>query len=257
MSYKRVVIKIGTSSLTYKTSMLNLKFIDKLARIVADLRNQEIDVVLVSSGAIAVGARRLGLRERPRDTCGKQAASAVGQGILMQIYEKIFIEYNQVVAQILLTKDIVDMPNRRMNTENSMGRLLELGVVPIVNENDAISSDGVEFSENDTLAAYVATLVNADLLINLSDIDGLYDSDPNKYFDAKKIAEVNVIDDYIKGVAKGSNSAVGSGGMASKIHSAEICFEKNIEMVIASGENAEIIYDIINGDQVGTRFVKK
>lgn len=257
MSYKRVVIKIGTSSLTYENSTLNLQLIDKLARILSDLRNQGIDVVLVSSGAIAVGARRLGLKERPRDICGKQAASAVGQGILMQIYEKIFMEYNQVVAQILLTKDIIDIEERRTNASNTTTKLLELGVVPIVNENDTISTDELGFSENDTLSAYVATLVDADLLIILSDIDGLYDSDPNKNPDAKMIHEVNEVDDYIRKIATGSNTEVGTGGMASKISAVAICFGKNIETVIASGESPEIIYDIINGNVIGTRFIKK
>ncbi len=257
MSYKRIVVKVGTSSLTYTNSKLNLQLIDKLARILSDLRNQGVDVVLVSSGAIAVGAKRLGLKERPRDTCGKQAASAVGQGILMQIYEKIFLEYNQHVAQILLTKDIFDIFERRMHAKNSMTRLLELGVVPIVNENDAISSEGVEFSENDTLAAYVANLIDADVLMILSDIDGLYDCDPNKYDNAEIIHEVNVISEYIKTIATGSNSTVGTGGMASKICAADICFDKNIETVIASGQDPAIIYNIMNGETVGTRFVKK
>lgn len=256
MSYKRVVIKIGTSSLTYENSTLNLQLIDKLARILVDLRNQDIDIVLVSSGAIAVGAKRLGLKERPRDTCGKQAASAVGQGILMQIYEKIFMEYNQIVAQILLTKDIIDVPERRMHASNTTSRLLELGVIPIVNENDTISSEELEFSDNDTLSAYVSTLIDADLLIILSDIDGLYDSDPNKNKDAKIINEVREINDYIRTIATGSNKEVGTGGMSSKIKAVEICFEKNIETIIASGENPAIIYDIINKKQVGTRFVK-
>ncbi len=255
MNYKKVVIKVGTSTLTYENSTLNFRLIDKLSRVLSDLKNQGIDVVLVSSGAIAVGAKRLGLLERPRDICGKQAASAVGQGILMQIYEKNFMDYNKIVAQILLTKDGIDDEERRTHASNTMQRLLELGVIPIVNENDTVSSEEIEFSDNDTLSAYVSTLIDADLLIILSDIDALYDSDPNKNKDAKIIPEVNEINDYIRTIATGSNSTVGTGGMATKIRAAEICSEKRIETVIASGIDPDIIYDIVDGKSVGTRFI--
>ncbi len=255
MNYKRVVVKVGTSTLTYENSTLNFRLIDKLARVLADLKNQGADVLLVSSGAIAVGAKRLGLLERPRDIIGKQSASAVGQGILMQIYEKNFMEYNQIVAQILLTKDVLEENERKNHAKNTMQSLFELGVIPIVNENDTVSSDELEFSDNDTLSAYVASLVDADLLIILSDIDGLYDSDPHKNKDAKIISEVNQIDDYIKSIAQGSNSEVGTGGMATKVKAAEICSEKFIETVIATGEDPEIIYDIVDEKKVGTRFI--
>ncbi len=254
MNYKRVVIKIGTTTLTYANSKLNLKLIDKLARVLVDLRNQGIEVVLVSSGAIAVGASRLGI-ERPRDLIGKQATSAVGQAILMQIYEKIFIEYNQVVAQILLTKDVIDMKERKVHAKNTMSTLLSMGVIPIVNENDTVSSEQIEFSDNDTLSAYVATLIDSDLLVILSDIDALYDSDPNKNSDAKPIREVNEINDYIRTIATGSASVVGTGGMATKIKAAEICEVQKIETVIASGKDPYIIYDIIEGKETGTRFI--
>ncbi len=254
MSYKRIVIKVGTSTLTNDNSKLNLRLIDKLARVLVDIRNQDIEVILVSSGAVAVGSARLRI-DRPRDTIGKQATSAVGQAILMQIYEKTFMEYSQIVAQMLFTKDIIDMEDRSNNAKNTTLRLLEMGVIPIVNENDTVSSEQIEFSDNDTLSAYVAELVDSDLLIILSDIDALYDSDPNKNENAKPIREVREINDYIREIATGSASLVGTGGMATKIRAAEICSEKKIETVIAHGEDPTIIYDIIEGKDVGTRFI--
>lgn len=255
MKYKKVVIKVGTSTLTYENSKLNLRLIDKLAKVLSDISNQGIEVVLVSSGAIAVGANRLGLKERPRDTCGKQAASAVGQAVLMQIYEKMFIEYNQLVAQILLTKDVLTEKERRLNAKNTFDTLLSLNVIPIVNENDTVSIEELEFSDNDTLSAYVATLVESDLLIILSDIDGLYDKDPNKYDNASIISTVHQVDDYIRKIATGSAKAVGTGGMATKIKAVDIASSQKIETVIAKGDNPDIIYDILEGKEVGTRFL--
>lgn len=254
MNYKRIVIKVGTTTLTYENGELNLRLIDKLARVLSDLKNQGSDIVLVSSGAIAVGAKRLNI-ERPRDLTGKQATSAVGQGILMQIYEKSFIEYNKIVAQILLTKDVIEDEERKNYAKNTMESLLSLGVIPIVNENDTVSVDELGFSDNDTLSAYVSTLIDADLLIILSDIDALYDKDPNKFDDAKKIDKVNKIDDYIRTVATGSNSKVGTGGMATKINACEICYTKKIETVITSGNDPNIIYDVVNKEKIGTRFI--
>ncbi len=253
MEYKRIVIKVGTTTLTYENGELNLRLIDKLSRTIADLSNQGREVVLVSSGAIAVGAKRLGI-ERPRDTTGKQATSAVGQGILMQIYEKSFMEYNNLVAQILLTKDVIEVEERKIYAKNTMEALLKQKVVPIVNENDTISVAELEFSDNDTLSAYVACLIDADLLIILSDIDALYDKDPNKFSDAKKIDEVNEITDYIREIATGSNSKVGTGGMATKISACTICETQKIDTVITSGKDPMVIYDIINNENVGTKF---
>ncbi len=253
--YKRVVIKIGTTSLTYPNGKLNLKRIEKLSWILTDLKNQGREVILVSSGAIAVGADRLGLQERPRDTIGKQAASAVGQAILMQIYEKFFTDYNQKIAQILLTKDIIEVEERRTNARNTFSKLLELGVIPIVNENDTISTEELEFSDNDTLSAYVSCVVSADLLIILSDIDGLYDSDPKKNPDAKMIHEVAAVTADVKNKAGGSQSTLGTGGMITKICAAEICGNEKIDTVIAQGENPDILYDILEGYEVGTIFL--
>ncbi len=254
MNYKRIVVKVGTSTLTNKNSKLNLRLIDKLAQVLVDIRNQDIEVILVSSGAVAVGASRLRI-DRPSETIGKQAISAVGQAILMQIYEKTFMEYNQIVAQMLFTKDIIDMENRKNNAKNTTLRLLEMGVIPIVNENDTVSSEQIEFSDNDTLSAYVAELIDSDLLIILSDIDALYDCDPNKNVDAKPIRKVTEINEYIRGIATGSASLVGTGGMSTKISAADICMEKRIETVIAHGSDPTIIYDIIEGKDVGTRFI--
>lgn len=255
MNYKKVVIKVGTSTLTYENSKLNLRLIEKLAKVITNLRNQDIDVVLVTSGAVAVGSNRLGLTDRPTDVEGKQAVSAVGQGVLMQIYEKIFMEYNQIVAQLLLTKDVLVRDELRINAKNTLDKLFKFKVIPIVNENDTVSIEELGFSDNDTLSAYVATLVESDLLIILSDIDGLYDKDPNKFSDATIIEEVKQIDDYIRTIATGSASKVGTGGMFTKIQAVEIAGEKRIPTVITSGKNPEVIYDILEGKKVGTKFL--
>lgn len=253
---KRIVIKVGTTSLTYPNGKFNLKKIDNLSKMLTDLSNRGIDVVLVSSGAIAIGAEKLGLAERPRDVIGKQAASAVGQALLMQIYEKFFSEYNQKVAQILLTKPIFDAEIKRRNASNTINRLLEMGVIPIVNENDTISTDEFnEFSDNDTLSSYVAGLIKSDLLIILSDIDGMYTADPNKDKTAKIIDTVPEITDDIYSLAGGSASALGTGGMVTKVKAADYLKKRNVSMVIASGENPDIVYDILEGKNIGTLFV--
>lgn len=253
--YNRVVIKIGSTSLTYENGKLNLRQIDKLAWVVSNLRNKGMDVLIVSSGAIAVGADKLGL-ERPRDIIGKQASSAVGQALLMQIYERCFGEYNQKIAQILLTKGAFESAYKKRNARNTLDRLFELNVIPIVNENDTVATDELnEFSDNDTLSAYVADLIDSDALIILSDIDGLYTSDPNKNSDAKIIDTVTEIGESIYKIAGGSASTLGTGGMATKVKAAELLNGRGIDMVIAQGENPEIIFDILDGRQVGTMFV--
>ncbi len=253
--YNRVVIKIGSTSLTHANGKLNLRQIDKLAWVVSDLRNKGMDVLIVSSGAIAVGADKLGL-ERPRDIIGKQASSAVGQALLMQIYERCFGEYNQKIAQILLTKGAFESAYKKRNARNTLDRLFELNVIPIVNENDTVATDELnEFSDNDTLSAYVADLIDSDALIILSDIDGLYTSDPNKNSDAKIIDTVTEIGEDIHKIAGGSASTLGTGGMATKVKAAELLNGRGIDMVIAQGEDPEIIFDILDGKQVGTMFV--
>ena len=254
--FKRIVVKVGTTSLTYSNGKFNLKKIDTLSKMLTDLTNRGMEVVLVSSGAIAIGAEKLGLAERPRDVIGKQAASAVGQALLMQLYEKLFSEYNQKVAQILITKPVFDAEIKRRNASNTINRLLEMGVIPIVNENDTIATDEFnEFSDNDTLSSYVAALIESDLLIILSDIDGMYTADPNKDKDAKMIDTIPEINDDIYALAGDSASQRGTGGMVTKVKAADYLSKKNVSMVIASGENPDIVYDILDGKNVGTLFV--
>lgn len=253
-NYSRIVIKIGTTSLTYPNGMLNLRKIEQLCTTLTDLRNQGKEIVLVSSGAIAVGADKLGLSERPRGITGKQAASAVGQAMLMQIYHNFFSVYNQKVAQILLTKDVIDNSERKFNACNTFSALLTLGVIPIVNENDTISIDELDFSDNDSLSAFVACLVEADLLILLSDINGLYNKDPNINEDATLVTYVDKVDQDIENLAGTSSSSLGTGGMISKINAAKRVMRHNIDMVIASGEDSKILYDILEGKDIGTLF---
>lgn len=256
MRHKRIVIKVGTSTLTYSTGRLNLKRINRLAWMISDLRNQGKEVILVSSGAVAVGVNRLGLTERPSDIIGRQAASAVGQAALMQIYENFFNEYNQKVAQILLTKDVVEHEVRKINAQNTFFKLISLGVIPIVNENDTVSTEELDFSfsENDTLSAYVACVTNSDVLIMLSDIDGLYDSDPKTNPDAKIIPYIDIINDDVLKYAGGSQSIFGTGGMASKLSAANMAAKYGIDTVIASGDDPAIVFDIMNGINIGTYF---
>lgn len=254
--YKRIVIKIGSTSLTHENGKINLRQVDKLAWVVSDLRNRGVDVLIVSSGAIAVGADKLGLSERPRDIIGKQASSAVGQALLMQIYERSFGEYNQKIAQILLTKGAFESAYKKRNARNTIDKLFELKVIPIVNENDTVATDELnEFSDNDTLSAYVADLIDSDALIILSDIAGLYTGDPNKNPDATIIDTVTEIDEDIYKIAGGSASSLGTGGMATKVKAAELLNGRGIDMVIAHGENPKVIFDILDGKQVGTMFV--
>ncbi len=256
--HNRIVVKVGTTTLTYNNGRLNLRKMEKLVRVLCDLKNEGKEVILVSSGAIAVGTERLGLVERPRDTRGKQATAAVGQAVLMQIYQKFFMEYNQNVAQILLTRDIFENEIKRENALNTFESLLNMGVIPIVNENDTVSTielGDLEFKDNDTLSAYVSILVDADLLILLSDIDGLYNCNPKTNKDAKIIHNVKHITEAIENMGEGSNSEFGTGGMETKISAAKLVNNKGIDMVIASGEDPTLIYNILNGEQVGTCFM--
>jgi len=249
---RRIVIKIGTTSLTNKNGSMDLRKIQRLSWVLSDLNGKGYQLVLVSSGAIAVGAERLKLPQRPRDIKGKQAASSVGQAILMQIYENFFNQYNQIVAQILITKDELDAVERIENAKNTFFTLFDWGVIPIVNENDTISTEELGFSDNDTLSAYVTKLAEADLLVLLSDIDGLYDKDPNKNPDAKLISEVKSVDSFVESIAGDSASAFGTGGMATKISAAKYVGEIGIPTVIATGNDPEIIFDILDGKDVGT-----
>lgn len=255
---KRVVVKVGTTSITHKNGKVDLRKLERLAVVLTDINNRGIDVVLVSSGAIAVGTDKLGLNERPRDTIGKQVASAVGQAILMQMYERFFGEYNQKIAQILVTMAVFDAPHKIKNVQNTVNSLLKLGVIPIVNENDSVATDEFnEFSDNDTLSAYMASAIDSDLLIILSDIDGMYTADPNKDKNATIINVVPEIDDSVYELASGSASKLGTGGMITKVKAADRLSKKGIDMVIASGDEPSILYDIVDGKDVGTLFVGK
>ena len=260
---KRIVIKIGSSSLTHsETGRLNLRKLEVLARELSDLRNQGKDVILVSSGAIATGVAALGMHEKHTELKGKQACAAVGQARLMMIYQKLFSEYNQLSAQILMTKNTMVNNVNRKNAQNTFNELLSLGVIPIVNENDSISTYELQnlekFGDNDTLSAMVAALVRADLLILLSDIDGLFTDDPNTNPDAKFIDVVENLDDNLLNMGKGtSGSKVGTGGMATKLTAAQIASAAGVDMVIANGADFHIIHKITEGRKYGTLFVSQ
>lgn len=254
---KKVVIKVGTSTLTHKTGLLNLNRIEKLIRSISDLHNQGYEIVVVTSGAIGAGMGKLNLSERPKTLPQKQAVAAVGQVALIHLYQKIFAEYGKVVGQLLLTKDDISDRNRYLNGRHTSFTLLSQGVIPVVNENDAVVVDEIKVGENDSLSAFVSSLIDADLLIILSDIDGLYDDNPNKNPDAKLIKLVEKIDENIKAVAGDAGSKFGTGGMATKITAAEIATESGTNMIIAHGENPEILERIIKGEEIGTLFLKK
>lgn len=260
---KRIVIKVGTSTLTYDTGKINFSRIDKLARVISDLSNQDKELILVSSGAIGVGVGKLKLREKPKTVREKQAVAAVGQCELMHIYSKFFSDYGHIVGQILLTLDVVEYNSGRQNVINTFETLIEKGIIPIVNENDSVSIDEIEFGEkrvfgdNDTLSAIVAELVKADLLIILSDINGFYDCDPRKDSSAKIISVIEDINPSIESCAGGAGSKRGTGGMATKISAAKLATVAGVNMVIANGNVPEIIMDIIDGKDIGSLFVAK
>ena len=254
---KRVVVKIGSSSLNYEeTGNLNFTKLEHLVRELCNLRNRGMDVCLVSSGAIAVGRQSLGMTERPRELSTKQACAAVGQARLMMIYQKLFAEYNQVAGQVLMTKNTMVNPVSRENAKNTFDELFRLGAIPIVNENDTVSTYEMQFGDNDTLSAIVASLIGADLLILLSDIDGLFTDDPHKNPDAKLIEVVEKMDSDILGMAKSTTgSDVGTGGMATKLTAAKIATLSGTDMIIANGADFHIIHKIMEGRNYGTLFV--
>lgn len=253
---KRIVIKIGTSSLTHKeTGRLNLTKLEVLVREISDLRNQGKEVVLVSSGAIGVGSAAVGFDGKPDQLAQKQACAAVGQARLMMIYQKLFSEYNQTAGQILMTKNTMVDHLNRTNAKNTFNELLKLGVIPIVNENDTISTYEIQFGDNDTLSAVVAALIQADLLILLTDIDGLYTDDPHENPDAKFISIVENLDEHFMQMGKSTTgSKVGTGGMATKLTAAEIATAAGADMIIANGKDFHVIHKIIGGEAYGTVF---
>ncbi len=254
---KRIVIKIGSSSLTHPgTGALNLLKVERLIRIICDLKGEGRDVVLVSSGAIAAGRQALGGQKRPETISEKQAFAAVGQARLMMVYQKIFAEYNCVAAQVLLTKDTMVNEASRYNAQNTFDELLNLGAVPVVNENDTVSTHEIQFGDNDRLSAIVAALIGADLLILLSDIDGLYSDDPHQNPDARFISMVQEITPELLHMGKDtSGSDVGTGGMSAKLAAARIATDSGSDMVIANGEDVEVIHEIMGGREKGTLFL--
>ena len=259
---RRITVKVGTSTLTHPNGTLNLRSMELLVRVLTDLKHAGNDIILVTSGAIAVGVHKLRLPERPKELPQKQAAAAVGQCELMHLYDKFFGEFSVVVGQILLTRDDVDRPAIRENLLNTFHAMLEFGILPIINENDSVSHEEIEckdniFGDNDTLSAVVADMCKSDILVLLSDIDGLYDSDPRIYPDARLIREVRVLDEEIRAMAKGAGSGRGVGGMVTKLRAAEICMEAGIDMIIANGAHPEQLYALMENEPFGTLFVGK
>ena len=257
----RMVVKVGTSTLAHTGGRLNIRRVEQLCKVLSDLKNAGHQLVLVSSGAIGMGVGKLGLKGRPADMPGKQAAAAVGQCELMYTYDKLFSEYSHTVAQLLLTADDIRDPRRSVHVHDTLQRLLDYEALPVINENDAVATDeiGIEttIGENDTLSAIVATLVGADLLVLLSDIDGLYTADPHKDPSATLIPVVESITDDVLALAGGAGSALGSGGMATKVRAARITGDAGIDMIITNGQHPEVLYDIADGKSVGTRFLGK
>ena len=250
----RIVIKIGTSTLAHPTGHLNIRRVEQLCKIMSDIKNAGHELILVSSGAIGMGVGKLGLREWPKDIPSKQAAAAVGQCELMYTYDKLFSEYHHTVAQLLITGDDTTNDTRRFNFTNTLNRLLELGALPVINENDTVATDEIVIGDNDTLAAIVARSVHADMLILLSDIDGLYTADPHTHPDAKLIPVVEEITPEIEMLAGGAGSSLGTGGMLTKVIAAKRATAAGVDMIITNGAHAEVLYDIVEGKPVGTRF---
>lgn len=251
----RMVVKVGTSTLAHPTGRLNIRRVELLTKVLADLKNSGHELILVSSGAIGMGVGKLSLPVRPTDVPGKQAAAAVGQCELMYTYDKLFSEYNHTVAQILLTAADVENETRHKNFQNTVCRLLEMGALPVINENDTVATEEIVIGDNDTLAAIVAVSVGAELLVLLSDIDGLYTADPRKDKSARLIDTIAELTPQVEVLADGAGTGLGTGGMKTKLHAARIVTERGIDMIIANGASPEILYDIVEGKRVGTRFL--
>lgn len=257
MSYKRIVIKVGTSTLTYSNGKLDIRRLEQLCKVLSDLQNSGKEIVLVSSGAIGVGVGKLGLKQRPTETKDKQAVAAVGQCELMFMYDKLFGEYGHTVGQLLITKSDVENDERRQNLVNTFNKLFDFGAIPIINENDSVAVEEIVYGDNDSLSAIVAKLVNADALIILTDIDGLYDANPNENEDAKLISLVTEIDEDLYKIAGGRGSTLGTGGMVTKLHAAEIAMSAGIDTIVMNGEDPTELYKALDGKQVGTFFKGK
>jgi len=253
----RIVVKIGTSTLAHATGHLNIHRVEQLCKCISDIKNAGNEVIVVSSGAIGMGVGKLGLRERPKDIPSKQAAAAVGQCELMYTYDKLFGEYHHTVAQLLITGDDVANEKRHQNFSNTINRLLELGALPIINENDTVATEEIVIGDNDTLAAIVAKSIQADTLVLLSDIDGLYTADPHTHPEATLISRVTQISDEILALAGVSGSNLGTGGMVTKLQAAKICLSCGCDMIITNGKRPSVLYDIVDGKNVGTTFSEK
>ena len=251
----RIVIKIGTSTLAHPTGHMNIRRVQELCRVLSDMKNAGHEVILVSSGAIGMGVGKLGLSSRPEDIPGKQAAAAVGQCELMYTYDKLFGEYHHTVAQLLITGEDMKHDIRHQNFSNTLGRLLQLGVLPIINENDTVATDEISIGDNDTLAALVATSIGADKLVLLSDIDGVYTADPHTDPDAKLIPVIKEVDDSILALAGNAGSSLGTGGMITKLQAAKICLTAGCTMIITNGADPDNLYWIMDGEPVGTAFI--
>ncbi len=250
----RIVIKIGTSNITYNTGCLNLRHVESLVKVISDIKNAGNEVILVSSGAIAMGTGKLNLSARPSDIAGKQACAAVGQCELMYTYDRLFGDYNHTVAQLLLTAPDLEQKDRCEKFKATMGRLLDFKALPIINENDTVSTEEIEFGDNDTLAAKVGASICADVIVLLSDINGLYTADPRSNPDAKFIPEVRAIDEKIMSLGGKAGTAHGTGGMETKLRAAKIATESGCDMIIMNGDDPENLYSIIDGKPMGTRF---
>ncbi len=253
----RTVVKVGTSTLAYSTGHLNIRHMEKLCRVLSDLKNAGNEIILVSSGAVGMGMGRLSLSERPTEIVTKQAVAAVGQCELMYTYDKLFSEYNHTIAQILLSADDVNDPSHRANFIATLNKLLEMGVLPVINENDSVATEEFVIGDNDTLSAIVAANSDADLLVLLTDTDGLYTDDPRTNPAAKLISVVEEVTEEIEALAGGCGSKMGTGGMATKVKAAKIACTSGCDMVIANGKDPSVLYSIFDGESVGTRFLKK
>lgn len=258
----RIVIKVGTSSLTNELGNTNLRAFDKLAYVLSDIQNRGYEVILVSSGAIAVGVGKLGLKEKPREMSLKQAAAAVGQSQIMFLYDKFFSDYGKSIAQILFNADDIEDEEKKENLTNTLDRLLDMGIIPIVNENDSVSYKEIEsedrlFGDNDMLSAVVAVLVRAEKLVILSDIDGFYDKDPRLYPDANLIERIDEIDEKVSELAGGAGSRRGTGGMKTKVQAADLATAQGIDTIITNGARPEGLFKLIDGGQIGTLFTGK
>ena len=253
----RIVVKLGTSTLAHATGHLNIRRVEEICKVISDIKNAGDEVIMVSSGAIGMGVGKLSLKSKPTDIPTKQAAAAVGQCELMYTYDKLFSEYNHTVAQLLMTGADLKTEERHQNFSNTINRLLELGAIPIINENDTVATEEIVIGDNDTLAAIVAESIKADVLVLFSDIDGLYTADPHKCEDAELISEVNVIDDSIMALAGGKGTALGTGGMVTKLEAAKICMACGCDMIITNGANPTSLYDVVEGKTVGTKFSGK